>query len=138
MLLIRSLLSQIFKQLTVINPADKPDEECREVIINARKNVEVRQVTENNFGIMGKQQMSRVSDSGRIRIPCSLGAGFKRRRNTQKKAKPCHVNTGKSQQTDQPSPIKRRDGKTYSQMTQGIPREELDQRRSANECQKCT
>ena len=68
-MLMRGLPPQIFKQLSTVNPANKTDEELREIIINAGKNVEVWQATERNFGIMGKapRSMERVSESGAVR-----------------------------------------------------------------------
>ena len=61
-MLIRELLPQIFKQLTTVNPADKTDEELREIILTAGKNVEVWEAMEKNFGIINKLSKS----TGRI------------------------------------------------------------------------
>jgi hypothetical protein len=40
-MLMRGLLPQIFKQLTMVNPANKTDKELREIILTAGKNVEL-------------------------------------------------------------------------------------------------
>ena len=55
-MLMSKLPPQVFKQLSLINPADKTDDELREIIINAGKNAEVWQATERNFGFMGKSR----------------------------------------------------------------------------------
>src|ERR1700681_427522 len=60
-MLMSKLPSEIFKHLTLINPADKTDEELREIIINAGKIVEVWKANEKNFGFMGKSRVSETS-----------------------------------------------------------------------------
>jgi hypothetical protein len=67
-MLIRGLPEKIFKQLTMVNPADKTDDELREIILTAGKNVEVWQATERNFGMINKPSKStgRISETGRI------------------------------------------------------------------------
>jgi hypothetical protein len=44
-MLMRSLPPQIFKQLNTVNPANKTDEELREIVLTAGKNVEILQAT---------------------------------------------------------------------------------------------
>jgi hypothetical protein len=67
-MLMRSLPPQIFKQLSLVNPADKTDVELREIVLNVGKNVEVWQATEKNFGIIIKppKSISRISENGAI------------------------------------------------------------------------
>jgi hypothetical protein len=64
----RGLPPQIFKQLTTVNPADKTDDEIREIIFTVGKNVEVWQATEKNFGRINKPPTSsgQTSESGAI------------------------------------------------------------------------
>jgi hypothetical protein len=57
-ILIKELPPQIFKQLTMVNPANKTDDELREIILTAGNNVEVWQATERNFGIINKPSKS--------------------------------------------------------------------------------
>jgi hypothetical protein len=84
--------------------------------------VEVGQLTKINLGIMGKPQTNWVSDSGRNLKPRGLGSGFNRQQHTQNEAKPHYVNKGMSNHIKQRSPFKWNNGKTYSQITQDIPR----------------
>jgi hypothetical protein len=67
-MLMRSLPPQIFKQLNTVNPANKTDEELREIVLTTGKNVEIWQATQKNFGIISKPSKStrRVSKSGAI------------------------------------------------------------------------
>jgi hypothetical protein len=141
-MLMSKLPSEIFKHLTLINPADKTDEELREIIINAGKNVEVWKANEKNFGFMGKTRVSETSsgrinkDRGKIQKPRGLGSGFQRQRQrfeqrgTQQRLK---NNRGSSK----PSPFVNAEGKTFKQLTEGIENSELARRRAAKECQRC-
>ena len=67
-MLMRSLPPQIFKQLNTVNPANKTDEELREIVLTAEKNVEIWQATQKNFGLISKPSKStgRISESGAI------------------------------------------------------------------------
>jgi hypothetical protein len=55
----KGLPPQIIKQLTTVNPADKTNEELREIILMAGKNMEVWQASEKNFGIIHKPSKSK-------------------------------------------------------------------------------
>jgi hypothetical protein len=88
-MLMRSLPPQIFKQLSLVNPADKTDAELREIVLNAGMNVEVWQATEKNFGIINRlsKSTSRISESGAVqkRSTFRRSGNSKRTRPQQKK-----------------------------------------------------
>jgi hypothetical protein len=52
----------------MVNPADKTDDELREIILTAGKNVEAWKATERNFGIINKSSKStgQNSESGSV------------------------------------------------------------------------
>jgi hypothetical protein len=65
-MLMRGLPPQIFKHLATVNSANKTNAELRTIILNARKNVEIWQVTAKNFGIINPPSKSsgRISETG--------------------------------------------------------------------------
>jgi hypothetical protein len=67
-MLMRGLPKHIFKQLTMVNPADKTDEELRSIILTTGRNVEVWQATEKNFGMLNKPSKSTggISETGAV------------------------------------------------------------------------
>jgi hypothetical protein len=128
-MLMKELPSAIFKQLTLVNPADKTDEELREIILTAGKNVEVWQATEKNFGIVRKapKATGRISDKGSVQRTSTF-------------RKPSQFNRQKKdtkQQGKVPQAFKSAEGKTYAQLVEGVPQAELKRRREAKECARC-
>jgi hypothetical protein len=88
-MLMRGLPQKIFKQLTMVNPADKTDDELREIILTAGKNVEVWQATERNFGMINKPSKSIgwISEMGRMQKRSAFSQPRRFEHNKQNKGK---------------------------------------------------
>jgi hypothetical protein len=132
-MLIRSLPPQIFKQLNTVNPTSKTDEELREIVLTAGKNVEIWQATQKNFGIISKSSKSsgRVSESGAIQIRPAF------RRDKKFESRRPRKSEGYQTRKEVPQSFKSPEGKTYVQMIEGVPKDEIQRRREAKECLRC-
>jgi hypothetical protein len=127
-LLMKELPPQIFKQLSTLNPADKTDSDPREVILNARKNTEIWQATEKNFRMVRySKSTGRISETGAVHKRSTKKFGSKGYQN----------NRYQTERKEVPRAFKSPAGKTYAQMIEGVPKNEIDRRRAAKECLRC-
>ena len=133
-MLMRGLPEQIFKQLTTVNPASKTNEELRSIILNTGKNVEVWQATQKDFGMINRPSKStgRISETGAVQKQST----FQRTRKFDK-GKGRQNNNYQSKNKEVPRSFKSPEGKTYAQMIEGVPTNEIKRRREAKECLRC-
>jgi hypothetical protein len=133
-MLMRGRPPQIFKQQTTVNPVDKTDDELREIILTSRKNIEVWQATERNFGIINKpsKSMGRISKTGALQKHPT----FKQSRKFENR-RPQQIDNYQTKRKDVSWTFKSPGGKTYSQMVEGVPKNQIDRTREAKEYLRC-
>jgi hypothetical protein len=131
-MLMKELPQQICKQLSTCNPADKTDAELREIILNAGKNMEIWQATEKNFVMVrNSKSTGRVSESGAVQKHSS----FRKPGKFENKGSQANRYQTKGKEVIQT--FKSPGGKTYAQMIEGVPKNEIGRRREATECLRC-
>jgi hypothetical protein len=96
--------------------------------------VEVWQATQRNFGMINRPSKStgRISENGAVQKQSTF-----QRAGKFEKGKCSQNNKYQSKNKMVPRSFKSPEGKTYAQMIEGVPQNEIKRRREAKECLRC-